>query len=189
VSRAVLLQDAEATTELEKYFLRIIHPKFRRVEESHGTAEAEKLLTVLLDKAHHAAKKTLSKPVEVPRNYVVRAITNQFLSSVKRLNEKPGHVQPSPFGLDGVAHSTTISNESELDELKVLERLRSRADGTTALKVVQVIELVYHLGVSETEACRLMNFGPDEAPTILRTLRRWRSNPESKLHTWFRESR
>src|SRR5690606_36582763 len=133
-----------------------------------------------LDKAHSAAIQLLVKPIEKPRNYIVRAISNKYVEELRKLKRRYTREKAFDPSVSGrlVVMDDTFEN---LVALYTQDSLRHQSFNTTAKKVLQVIEVTFAVYVSETEACRLLNFGEEEAETVLRTLRRWRSSDTSPI--------
>jgi hypothetical protein len=118
------------------------------------------------------ANTTLEKPVDLPRNYTMRAVSNHFCTLIKRIDARARRETRQDF-------DNTRDSASDLDDAlnrAVLRDFTLAQKEGTARKVAQVVELVYRLDVSESSACELLDFGPTEAETVLRTLRKWRKD-------------
>ena len=188
VKRSVLLDDVEATLELERYLLSKIWPKIRAFRGQHGSSTEAELVDALIDKAHYAARRTIDKSVDKPRDYVMRAVTNAFLDEVRRIDREQARTIRDDVLASRVQPASLQSDEYEdLATIAALKELRGRVRDGVGERVVQVVMLVYMLNVADTEACRLMDFGPTEQETVLRTLRRWRAKPDFELHRGFNE--
>lgn len=173
VERSTLLGDEGATDELLRYLLSKFAKKARAVSEKYGPSYEEDLVHDLLEKALKVASLTLEKSVDLPRNYTMRAVSNSFCTLIKRIDAKARR----ETHLEDDYGRATMDQINDLLNRVVLREFRLAQKDGTARKVAQVIELVYQLEISETSACDLLDFGLTETDTVLRTLRRWRSDP------------
>ncbi len=183
IERAHNAGDHRATEVLNQYFLTKIEGK-AKVFPRH---EREDVIQILLTRAWKVARVTLQKAVEKPRNYVVRSIGNAFVDYVRKRKRSAKEI-PAAWDDAGSLEAPSGEPEDLQDVINraALEGLHGYCKTPTQLKVVQVIELVYTLRISETEACHLLDFSPREVEAVKKALQRWRRNPSSPLHD-FRE--
>jgi DNA-directed RNA polymerase specialized sigma24 family protein len=183
VERSVLLRDVTATQELKGYLLSKIYRKARAFSRTYGDAEYDDLVADLLNTGFQVARRTLEKPVAKPRNYVVRALTNRYVDLLRRQKQRAAAEVLTDFAVEG-----SQDDDGSVDDVNnsiALEQFwRAQPEGNRR-KAAQVIRLAHWLRISEREACELMEFGPTERETVLRTVRRWRTDPHSPLHETF----
>jgi hypothetical protein len=137
----------------------------------------------LYHKALEVSKLTLEKSVDLPRNYVMRSISNLFCTLVRKQVAK---LEAEILERGSASGSDQYSSFGEdIENRMVLQQFRRSQKGT-GYKAAQVIELVYLLECSESEAYALLEFGKTEAETVMRKIREWRQVEHSLLHRFVR---
>lgn len=189
VNRATYADDWTATKELLDYF----HSKIEKKVLSFPRSEQEDVRAELMEVAFATSDKLHFKAIEKPRNYVMRAISNRFVSELRKSVRKRDREQDDQAAQDHlleVADLDRIADELEDRLIKaLLDKMLAEAKTLVARKAAEVVTLTYLLGESERHACALLDFGERETETVLRTIRRWRNDPRSPLHKLLRSYR
>ena len=179
VERSMFLDDVSATKQLSGYLYDKLAKKHRVLTWRFGPLIAESVTAELFEKAMVVAGLTLEKSVDLPRNYVMRSVSNQFCTLVrKHIVREAGEIRY--FG-DVREDDSSVSVEEEVENRMVFEAFRKAQTNPTCYKAAQVLELVYCLGMKESEICEVLDFGSTETETVLRKIRAWRQDENSPL--------
>ena len=180
VERSIFLDDVSATKQLASYLYDKLAKKNRVLTWRFGPLVAEAATADLFEKAMVVAGLTLEKSVDLPRNYVMRSVSNQFCTLVrKHVAREASEIRY--FG-DVREDDSSVSVEEEVENRMVFEAFRKSQTDPTGYKASQVIELVYWLGMKESEICEVLDFGSTETETVLRKIRAWRQDVNSPLN-------
>jgi len=184
VKRSMFHDDVSATKQLASYLYDKLAKKHRALARRFGPLVAESVTAELFEKAMTVAGLTLEKSVDLPRNYVMRSVSNQFCTLVrKHVVREASEIRY--FG-DVREDDSSVSVEEEVENRMVIEAFRKSQTDPTGYKAAQVIELVYLLGMKESEICVVLDFGSTETETVLRKIRAWRQDENSPLSKFAR---
>jgi hypothetical protein len=149
--RSYFLDDEPATKELSAYLLGKLAKKHRVLAWRFGPLVAEADSAELFEKAMLVARLTLERSIDRPRNYVMRSVSNHFRTLVRK------HVvrEAAELRLLGNVreNDSLASVEDDIENRMCLEAFKKAQTEPTARKAAQVIELVYWLGLKESEVC------------------------------------
>lgn len=188
--------DWEAGEVLKGYLeRRIIFPKLRKLPPG-SRADAFQEMTYA---AWRAARACMTKVVPKPRNYVVRSVTNSFLSELRKLKRRQAHeAHLDARGEDYAARSAKsgatrqakdqpheVATDNVVDALirGTFKKMRGDNASAVTVKAVDALEMCYLVGnnIGLTEACSLLDFSRTETETVVKTVRRWRMRSQSPL--------
>lgn len=179
VKRSMFHDDVSATKQLASYLYDKLAKKHRVLTRRFGPLVAESVTAELFEKAMTVAGLTLEKSVDLPRNYVMRSVSNQFCTLVRKHAAR--EVSEIRYFGDVREDDSSVSVEEEVENRMVFEAFRKSQTDPTGYKAAQVIELVYLLGLKESEICKVLDFGGTETETVLRKIRAWRQDENSPL--------